>query len=356
MQIHGWEMTGVGEPLRETTRQVGDLEPGRVLVQVAGCGVCHTDLGFLHDGVPTRHPLPLILGHEISGTVVGAAADAGEWMGRHVIVPAVMPCGVCDVCMRGKGGICPKQVFPGNDLDGGFATHVVVPANGLCPVPETNGNGAPDVLPDLSVVADAVTTPYQAIVRSGLQRGDVAVFVGIGGVGGFGVQIADAMGAHTVAIDVDAPRLERIREHGASFTVDSSGVDLRTLKKTVRGWAKENSLPRTEWKIFECSGTPAGQETAFALLNHGAYLSIVGFTPNPVTVRLSNLMAFDATAEGNWGCLPEHYPGALQLVLDGKVRLGPFVERRPLSTVNDTLDQIHAHAVRERVVLVPDAD
>lgn len=354
MRIHGWEMTSVGAPLRETTREVDDLAPGRVLVQVAGCGVCHTDLGFLHDGVPTRHPLPLILGHEISGTVVDAAEDVRDWHGKHVIVPAVMPCGECDVCIRGKGGICPKQVFPGNDLDGGFATHVVVPANGLCPVP-SSGNGAPSALPDLSVVADAVTTPYQAIVRSKLAQGDVAVFVGIGGVGGFGVQIAHAMGAHVIAIDVDGPRLERITEFGASFTVNSSELDARGTKKAVKAWAKEQKLPRTEWKIFETSGTPAGQETAFALLNHGAYLSIVGYTPKPVTVRLSNLMAFDAVAEGNWGCLPEHYPGALQLVLDGKVRLGPFVERRPLSTVNETLDQIHAHAIRERVVLIPDA-
>ena len=356
MQIQGWEMTGVGEPLRRTQREVEALEAGRVLVQIAGCGVCHTDLGFLHDGVPTRHPLPLILGHEISGTVVDAADDAREWVGRHVIVPAVMPCGECDVCTRGKGGICPKQVFPGNDLDGGFATHVVVPAKGLCAVPTTNGNGAPDVLPDLSVVADAVTTPYQAIVRSGLQKGDVAVFVGVGGVGGFGVQIANAMGAHVVAIDVDQTRLDVIADHGAAFTLNTTDLDTRTVKKTVKSWAKEQGLPRSEWKIFETSGTPVGQETAFALLNHGAYVSIVGFTPKPVTVRLSNLMAFDAVAEGNWGCLPEHYPGALQMVLDGKVQLGPFVERRPLSSVNETLDQIHAHAVRERVVLVPDAE
>ena len=354
MQLRGWEMTGVGEPLRETTREVGTLAAGRVLVQVAGCGVCHTDLGFLHDGVPTRHPLPLILGHEISGTVVDAAEDVRAWVGRHVIVPAVMPCGTCAVCVRGKGGICPKQVFPGNDLDGGFATHVVVPANGLCPVPSSNG--APAVLPDLSVVADAITTPYQAIVRSGLQAGDVAVFVGIGGVGGFGVQIAHAMGAHVVAIDVDRPRLDRIADFGATLTVDSSDLDVRGVKKTVKGWAKENGLARTEWKIFETSGTPAGQEVAFGLLNHGAYLSIVGFTPKSVTVRLSNLMAFDAVAEGNWGCLPEHYPGALKLVLDGDVRLGPFVERRPLSSVNETLDQIHGHHVRERVVLVPETD
>ena len=89
-----------------------------------------------------------------------------------------------------------------------------------------------------------------------------------------------------VAIDVDAPRLERISDYGASLTVNASDMDARGVKKTVKTWVKENGLARIEWKIFETSGTPAGQETAFALLNHGAYLSIVGFTPKPVTVRL----------------------------------------------------------------------
>ena len=351
MQIQGWEMTAVGAPLEPATREVTGLEAGQVLVRVAGCGVCHTDLGFRDDGVPTRHPLPLILGHEIAGTVQDAAADVAEWKGKDVIVPAVIPCGTCDPCKRGRGSICPHQIFPGNDLDGGFATHVVVPAHGLCPVPSLADTGIE--LADLSVIADAVTTPYQSILRSGLAAGDLAIFVGIGGVGGFGVQIARALGAHAIAIDVDAARLERMARFGAELTLDASALDGRALKKAVKGFAKETGLAATEWKIFECSGTPAGQETAFGLLVHGAYLGVVGFTAKKVELRLSNLMAFDARAEGSWGCLPEHYPAVLDLVLKGAVQVRPFVERRPLSAINETFQAIGAHAVRDRVVLIP---
>ncbi len=349
-QIHGWEMTAVGEPLREAVRDVASIADDDVLVEIAGCGVCHTDLGFLYDGVPTRHPLPLILGHEISGTVVETGANAARWNGRKVIVPAVMPCGRCDVCRRGRGSICPKQIFPGNDLDGGFATHVVVPAQGLCEVPS---NGSDVALADLSVVADAITTPYQAIVRSGLGEGDLAIFVGIGGVGGFGVQIANALGATVIAIDVDAKRLALSADHGAALTIDAQEHDARAIKKMVREYAKSNALPRVEWKIFETSGTPAGQQTAFSLLCHGAYLSVVGFTPKRVEVPVSHLMAFDARAEGCWGCLPELYPAALDLVLAGEVQLGPFVQRRSLASINETFEELRAHAIRERVVLLP---
>jgi 6-hydroxycyclohex-1-ene-1-carbonyl-CoA dehydrogenase len=124
----------------------------------------------------------------------------------------------------------------------------------------------------------------------------------------------------------------------------------------VREFAKRTGAPLTEWKIFETSGSVEGQQVAFGLLTHGAYLGVVGFTPKKVEVCLSHLMAFDAKAEGSWGCLPEHYPAALDLVLQGKVRLGPFVTRRPLASINDTLEEIRAHTLRERVVLVPGLD
>ena len=75
MRIRAWEMTAVGQPLALTEREVPRLGPAAALIRVAGCGVCHTDLSFLYDGVKTRHALPLTLGHEISGTVEDASAD-----------------------------------------------------------------------------------------------------------------------------------------------------------------------------------------------------------------------------------------------------------------------------------------
>ncbi len=84
-----------------------------VIVQVAGCGVCHTDVGFAYDGVPTRHPLPLVLGHEICGRVVETGEQAAPWKGRRVIVPAVIPCGKCPACLAGRPTICAKQFMPG---------------------------------------------------------------------------------------------------------------------------------------------------------------------------------------------------------------------------------------------------
>jgi len=351
MQIRSWVMSAVREPLTLKDR---DVTPGagEVVVEVAGCGICHTDLGYLDDGVPTRGALPLTLGHEVSGTIVAAGAGAEHRVGEQVVVPAVLPCGKCERCRAGRGSICAAQVFPGNDIHGGFGSHLVVPAEGLCPVPSLD---AADVsLEELSVLADAVTTPYQSIRRSGLAAGDFALFVGIGGVGAFGVQIARALGATVAAIDVDDERLDRITEFGAALTLNAATTDPKDLKKQVRGFAKEQGLPSWGWKVFETSGTPAGQETAFQLLNHGAYLGVVGFTPKAATVRLSNLMAFDARAEGNWGCIPALYPEALALVLEGKVAVRPFVETYPMARVNEVLDGVRKHEIKKRAVLLPD--
>ncbi len=356
MHITSWAMRAAGEPLVPDVR---DEEPraGEVLIEVAGCGVCHTDLGFYYDGVPTRHALPLCLGHEISGKVIATGAGAETWRDRLVIVPAVLPCGECIACKAGRGSICPKQIFPGNDVHGGFASHVRVPARGLCPVPDL-GLAARNPLGlepwMLAVIADAVTTPYQAILRSGLARGDLAVFVGAGGVGGFGVQIAHALGAQVVALDVSQERLTLAGEHGAALTLRPDQLEFKDLRKQLKAFAQQQGIPGFRWRIFETSGTPRGQETAFGLLEHGAYLSVVGFTPEKVTLRLSNLMAFDATVQGNWGCLPEHYPAVLDLVLAGKVAIEPFITRRPLASINEVFGDLHARKINQRVVLVPE--
>ncbi|MEO7940463.1 MAG: 6-hydroxycyclohex-1-ene-1-carbonyl-CoA dehydrogenase [Burkholderiaceae bacterium] len=349
---HRWMMTQVAVPmLRESfSPRAGD---GEVVVAVAGCGVCHTDLGYFYDGVRTNQPLPLALGHEISGIVVAAGAGSEDWIGKSVIVPAVLPCGQCDLCARGLGTICRAQKMPGNDIQGGFGTHIVVPSRGLCAVDTVRLAQAGLTLPQVSIVADALTTPYQAVRRAGVGPGTLAIVIGAGGVGGYCVQIAHAFGATVVAIDVDDRKLASIGEHGAALTINSRTHDARASKKQIADFARDQGLRQTEWSIFECSGSAPGQLTAFGLLVHGATLSVVGFTMDKIEIRLSNLMAFDARALGNWGCPPEHYPAALDLVLSGKVQIAPFVEMHPLGDINPVFDAVHRRAITRRVVLVP---
>ncbi len=352
VSAYRWLMTEVAKPMVKDVFDLGDPEPSQVVVEVAGCGVCHTDLDYYYNGVRTNHPLPLALGHEISGRVVAVGAGAEPWLGRAVIIPAVIPCGECDLCRRGKGTICRAQMMPGYDIQGGFASHITVPARGLCAVDETRLAAAGLSLADLSVVADAVTTPYQAVQQSGLGEGDLAIIIGAGGVGGYCAQMARAFGATVVAIDIDPAKLAALAGV-AALTLDAKAMDARALKKAIGAFAKDNGLRSTEWFIFECSGSTPGQESAFNLLVHGATLCVVGYTIHKAQFRLSNLMAYHARALGNWGCVPEHYPAALDLVLSGKVRIKPFVEPHPLDDINAIFEKVYRHELKRRAILVP---
>ena len=357
--IRGWRAVGTGK-LEAFERAAVSPEHGRVLVEVAGCGVCHTDLGYLYDGVPTKHPFPLVLGHEISGVVVEAEGRAGEWLGRRVLVAAVSPCGACRWCQSGRPTACRGSRMPGNDEDGGFASHVEVPALTLCAIDGTGEAaqgpiGAAGLEPwELSVVADAVTTPLQAIRRAQVGRGDLAVVVGAGGVGIYAVQIARAAGAVVVALDVSEAKLARAVEYGASAALSATD-GAKEIKTALRKLCATTGAPADGWRIFETSGSVPGQELAWSLLSPGGSISVVGYTAKAASLRLSNLMAFDATAYGNWGCSPALYPEALELVKSGVVRVRGLVRRESLEDAPRVLEAVHRGEVAERVVLVPGA-
>lgn len=360
-EIRGYELVSPGAPLRPTSRPRLDLGVGEVRVRVAGCGLCHTDLGFAYDGVRTRHALPLILGHEIAGIVEQAGPGAEGWVGEAVVVPAVIPCGRCPDCADGYPMICKRQVMPGNDADGGFASHVTVAAHGLCRVPGVHGD--PDrplnaqglTLRHLAVVADAVSTPWEAVARAGVSPGDLAVVVGLGGVGGYAAQIARMKGATVVGLDVDPGKRETAERLGCTTTLDPRALPARELRAAVSAAAKAAGARLNRWKILECSGRAAGQETAWGLLVHGATLSVVGYTMDTVTVRLSNLMAFDARAIGSWGCPPERYPEIVAAAIEGRIDLLSNTEIRPLSALPETFEAVHHGHAGRRVVLAPEA-
>ena len=209
-RMYSWQMVEAGQPLVLVESPIPVPGDGEVLIKVRACGLCHTDVGFLYGGVRPNHPLPLTLGHEIVGRVIATGDGAEQLADRDVIVPAVLPCGDCDLCSQGRGNVCRKQKMPGNDFPGGFASHFIAPARFLCPIPEGTAN-----VENLSVVADAVSTAYQSVVRAGVDSNSMVVVIGAGGVGTFAAQTAKALGAHVAAIDVDPNRLESLGLHAS---------------------------------------------------------------------------------------------------------------------------------------------
>ena len=157
-KIKQWQMTALKTDFKLVEMDLPKVNENEALVKIAGCGVCHTDLSFWHDGVRTKKEMPLTLGHEISGTVIEGPE---RLKGKNVIIPAVLPCGNCELCNKGRSNMCQSQLMPGNDFHGGFASHIVVPHKYLCKVPDSILKKYS--LEQLSVIADAISTPYQVM-------------------------------------------------------------------------------------------------------------------------------------------------------------------------------------------------
>lgn len=348
-KMYQWQMTAVDEDFELIEIAMPRINKEEALVEIAGCGVCHTDLSFWHYGVRTKHELPLTLGHEISGKVV---EGPDHLKGKNVIIPAVLPCGECDICKSGRSNICQNQLMPGNDFHGGFASHIKVPHKYLCPVPDEVLNKYS--LAQLAVIADAISTPYQVIEKSELVPGDFAIVIGVGGVGIYGALIAKIKEASVLAIDISDDKLKNVKENGIDATLNSNGLNFKEIKTRVREIANELGVTRFGWKIFEFSGTKFGQELAFGLLTFTSTLSIVGFTMDKIEVRLSNLMAFDAKLIGTWGCKPELYPDVIDLIQKDQLEIGQFVETIPMSNINQVFKSTLANKFNKRPVLVPD--
>jgi len=360
-KIQTWQMvqptsrdkeTGKVTPgrLEKTEIPVPELKEGDVLVEVAGCGVCHTDLGYFYDGVPTVSKPPLTLGHEISGTVVAGDED---WIGKEVIIPAVMPCRKCYLCKIGRGNRCLNQKMPGNSMGiyGGFSSHIPVPSIDLCEIKDKG-----DIpLSHFAVIADATTTPYQATKRAQIETGDNVVVIGVGGVGQYLVQQVKALGASTViAVDINEERLNKMLSYGADFYINSSGKTPKDVSQEWNAIRKQQDLPRYGWKIFEVSGTKPGQEIAVNLLSFTGKLLVVGFGLQKIEYSISRLMAFDAEMIGTWACLPEYYPQVLEMVLSKRIQIEPFVQVRPMSTIAESFEEAHRASPDKRIVLTPD--
>ena len=314
---------------------------GEILVRVAACGVCHTDLHYLDHGTPTFKKPPLILGHEISGIVERLGDGVTGWsVGDRLLLPAVYGCGQCRPCREGRENICERMVMFGNNVDGGYAEFVVAPAKDALPLPEAIP------LVEGAIIADALTTPYHAVVNRGRVRpGDRVVVIGCGGIGLNLVQIAAALGAHVLAVDLSEEKLDWARRLGAAETLHPPEVE--RLDKAVRQLTDGGADV-----AFEAIGLPSTQEQAFACLRPGGRLVLVGFAGEAMRLDGGRTMYREMEIVGSLGCRAVDYPRVIALVAAGKLRVSELVTARyPLDHIHDAFDALRrGQGIRSVVV------
>jgi len=291
---------GPGDLRLET---IPDAAPrtGEVLVTVEACGVCGSDLHFLDGSARTDH-VPITLGHEVAG-VVRESDDPAFPAGAPVLVSAGGHCGECRRCTEGRPNLCERVAVLGITFDGGLADLLAVRADMLIPRP-------PDVAADVAATAvDAGSTAWHAVTRrGGVRAGDIVAIIGVGGLGGYAVQIARRQGAGAViAVDTDHAALEWAKTLGADEVVEV-GPDTsigRAVKLLTDGGADV---------ALEFVGRAATVDAAVKSIRPGGTAVAVGVGLERVTTVPPVLWSNNEYAlVGSYGSLP----GDAELVLAG---------------------------------------
>lgn len=247
--------------------------PGEVLVKVAFCGICHSDLSLINGIFPPQRPV-VTQGHEASGTIAGLGPGVTGWSeGDRVVVAAGRPCLTCANCRRGELANCLKTQLMAFAYDGAWAEYTVALAAGLTRVPDNVS------LEQAAILADAVSTPFGAVVRTGkVAIGESVGVWGVGGVGTHIVQLARLVGAvPVIAVDINPVVRDRALELGADYAFDSRDPDLKDKLAAATGGRKLDVA-------FDAVGLKVTFEQALDCLTVGGRLVGVGMSAESPTV------------------------------------------------------------------------
>jgi D-arabinose 1-dehydrogenase-like Zn-dependent alcohol dehydrogenase len=305
--------------------------PGEVLVKIAFCGICHSDLSLISGAFPAQRPV-VTQGHEASGTIAKLGPDVDGWSeGDRVVVAAGRPCGDCANCRRGNVGNCLQTQIMAFAYDGAWAEYTVALAAGLTRVPDN----VP--LEQAAILADAVSTPFGAVVHTG--KVGIGESVGVWGVGGVGthiVQLARLVGAAPIiAIDINPAVRDRALELGADYAFDSRDPDLKARLGEITGGRQLDVA-------FDAVGIKATFEQALDCLTIGGRLVGVGMSAESPTIGPTAF--FGVTKKqilGHLGYQNDDIETLARLVSMGRLDLSRSISRIiPLEEIREGIEML----------------
>lgn len=347
MKMHRQSLTAYGAPLCETVTDAPRPQGSEVLVRITRCGVCHSDLhmqdGFfkLGDGktldVRAGRTLPFTLGHEIAGVIEEGGPDAEAKIGAQVAVYPWIGCGRCAACKVGDENICTAPRHFGTIVDGGYATHVLVP----------HARYLIDYAPLSPSYAGALMcsglTAYAALKRlSDRAARAPLLLVGLGGVGLMGLALAQAM-YHVAPFvaDIDAKKRETALAAGAREAFDPSDPNARKALLKASGGI---------YAACDFAGSDASLNFATGVLAKGGKVVITGLIVGGYSTAIAMFPLKAMTIEGTMtGTLAEARE-VVDLVRAKKIAAPPITER-PLDQASKTLDDLRAGNILGRIVL-----
>lgn len=312
--------------------------PRDVLVQVAACGLCGSDVHFL-DGMPVPGPVPVTFGHEPAGTIVALGEGVDGWrVGDPVAITISDGCGGCRTCRSGTPEACPQQRAPGLHLDGAFAEYITVPTSTLVRVPEGVSMAA------AAVATDCVASPYHALAcRGRLRAGEQVVVIGIGGLGSMAVTLARHLGAERiVAVDRSQAALDRAIAAGADAAVlVPDGAEATAASGELFGVTGGGAE-----LVVECVGRPDTTALGGLALAAGGRLVIlgVGMAPPPIPYPQAIFAVAEYSVIGSFASHKEDLAEVLRLQATGAIDIESAISHRvSLEEVPEGYERLRHH-------------
>ena len=334
------------QPFDLDAAEVSRPEPtrGEVLVRVSHSGICGTDLKIFTGGMPAAYPI--IMGHEITGVVVGGPGGPST-AGTRVLIDPVIFCGACFECRAGRTNLCPNGAVIGREVNGGFADYVVAPSSHVYTLPASvDSRDAP--------LIQVLTTVLHAQRRAGVgsAQGDpsgealsVAV-IGLGVSGQLHVQLAKARAAHTVIGISRSPWKRGLAEQLGADHTSSNDEAIATVTAATDGHGAD--------VVIESTGMVASIADAIAMVRPGGTIVLFGiYTASEAALPFYQLYYKEPIVISARAAMPDDFPESIALVAGGRVRLSALVTHvLPVSDLRQALGMLESDADgRMKIVL-----
>jgi len=276
---------------------------GEVLIRVAYCGICGSDMEAYHTGM---YAPGLILGHEFSGVIVAAGPDVADWKpGDRVVVNDAIPCGQCLPCREGRLDACESLYMIGVTHDGAMAEYCVAPVRGVHRLPE-------GVSLRRGALVEPLSVALHGVQRSRLKPGDRALVMGAGPIGLLTLQCALLAGARRVAVtEVDSTRAALARKLGAALVLDPTRDNVSVALSALT----DGQGPDV---IYVCTGAPQPYRDAISLVRKGGQVFVLGLCVEPVEADFMSVALGDLCIEGSLAGRAA-FPAAIDFVAQGRV-------------------------------------
>jgi D-arabinose 1-dehydrogenase-like Zn-dependent alcohol dehydrogenase len=347
--MFSYDVVEWGKPLQRREHETPRPSGTEVLLKLRYCGVCHSDVhirdGYFELGGGKRfhmsdrgmHP-PVTLGHEPFGTVIAAGPQAdGAPIGQDRLVCPWTGCGTCARCREGQDNHCMAPRWLGVQRPGGYADHLLVPH----PRYLVDASGI-DPLWAATLACSGLTT-YSAVSQLGrIPRDEWVAVLGAGGLGLMTIGMLRALGhERIVAIDIDPAKFAAAREEGAAATLDAKDPEVAKKLQEIAGGPLYGAVD-----LVNNAGTAS---LGLAALRKGGKMILVGLYGGEIPISLVTIVQRALTIIGsNVGTVAE-LKQVVELARAGKLKPIP-IEKRPLSEVSRTLDELKTGKIVGRVV------